>query len=75
MALPLDIMSIEPGLVGAETFAAVHPPERQIGGGLAKLSMRPEASRYVFFMSPSHPGAQQWPTLELGCIQVWSVDL
>src|SRR5271156_7229809 len=25
MALPLDIMSEEPGLVGAETFAAVHP--------------------------------------------------
>jgi hypothetical protein len=76
MALPLDIMSEEPGLVGAETFAAVHPRNNgKLAADLAKLADRPERHRYVFFMSPRHPGAQRQPALERDGIQVWSVDV
>ncbi|RWC36155.1 MAG: hypothetical protein EOS70_06945 [Mesorhizobium sp.] len=56
-ALDLDIMSIEPGQVGAETFAAVTPRNNnKLDKDLAKLASRPEAQRYVFFMSPVFPG-------------------
>jgi hypothetical protein len=76
MALPLDIMSEEPGLVGAETFAAVHPRNNgKLAADLAKLADRPETHRYVFFMSPRHPVAQRHPALERDGIQVWSVDV
>ena len=76
MALPLDIMSEEPGLVGAETFAAVNPRNNgKLAADLAKLADRPETHRYVFFMSPRHPGAQRKPTLERDGVQVWSVDV
>jgi len=57
-------MSEEPGLVGAETFAAVHPRNNgKLAADLAKLSDRPEKHRYVFFMSPRHPGACRQPAL------------
>lgn len=76
MSLPLDIMSEEPGLVGAETFAAVHPRNNgKLASDLAKLAQRPELHRYVFFMSPSHRGSQRWSSLERNGVQVWSVDV
>jgi hypothetical protein len=76
MALPLDIMSEEPGLIGAETFAAVHPRNNgKLALDLAKLADRPEKHRYVFFMSPRHPGSQRQPALERNGVQVWSVDI
>lgn len=73
----LDIMSSTPGLVGAETFAAVKPTNnRKLAQDHAKLLNRPELHRYVFFMSPAYPGTKRQPTLEKGGpVQVWSVDM
>ena len=76
MAIPLDIMSEAPDLVGAETFAAVDPRNNnKLAADLAKLADRPERHRYVFFMSPKHPGARRQPALERNGVQVWSVDV
>ncbi|PVM71916.1 hypothetical protein [Caulobacter radicis] len=76
MALPLDIMSEEPGLVGAETFAAVDPRNnRKLAMDLGKLAARSEAHRYVFFMSPRYPGARRQPAFERDGVQVWSVEV
>lgn len=59
-----------------ETFAAVHPRNNsKLAANLAKLADRPETHRYVFFMSPRHPGAQRQPALERAGVQVWSVDV
>lgn len=50
MARELDIMSEAPGLVGAETFAAVHPQNNnKLAADLTKLAGRLETHRYVFF--------------------------
>ena len=55
-SLELDIMSVAPGLVGAETFAAVHPANnRKLKLDLAKLSTRPERHKYVFFLVAAVP--------------------
>lgn len=73
---PLDVMSAEPGLIGAETFAAVRPENnRKLAKDLEKMAARPEVHRYVFFMSPKHRGTQRLTALERGSVQVWSVDL
>lgn len=73
---PLDVMSIVPGLVGAETFAAVKPSNnRKLAKDLAKLQSRPERFRYIFFMSPSYPSTSRVPKLEKFGIEVWSVTL
>jgi len=73
---PLDIMSVADGLVGAETFAAVHPSNNgKLQVDLAKLAGRPEVHRYVFFMSPAYPGNERLPKLERDGVQVWSVDV
>lgn len=46
MSLPLDIMSVEEGLVGAETFATVDPRnKRKLTKDLDKLSARTERHR------------------------------
>ena len=75
-AIPLDIMSITEGLVGAETFAAVSPSNNgKLKKDLEKLKARPEKHRYVFFMSPEFPGNIRRPQLESGEIQVWSIDV
>lgn len=74
-AQPLDVMSRVEGLVGAETFAAVHPGNnRKLAKDLAKLADRTETCRYVFFASPAFPGTTRQPQLERGGVQVWSVD-
>lgn len=49
-AQPLDVMSRAPGVVGAETFAAVDPRNnRKLTNDLDKLIGRNEAHRYVLF--------------------------
>lgn len=73
---PLDIMSEVDGLVGAETFAAVTPRNNnKLANDLSKLTHRPEAHRYVFFMSPAFPGNLRLPQFERDGVQVWSVDI
>jgi len=75
-ALDLDIMSEVPGLVGAETFAAVDPKNnKKLEKDLRKLAARSERHRYIFFMSPLFPGSKRLQDLEAGGIQVWSVDV
>ncbi len=72
----LDVMSVAPGLVGAETFAAVCPTNnRKLAKDLAKLASRPEEHRYVFFLSPRHRGTARLPRLERAGVQVWCVDV
>lgn len=73
---PLDIMSVADGLVGAETFAAVHPSNNgKLDADLTKLASRLEVHRYAFFMSPAYPGNERRPKLERDGVQVWSVDV
>ena len=75
-AQALDVMSVQEGLVGAETFAAVDPANNQkLKADLAKLAQRGEQHRYVFFKSPKYPGNQRVTALEQDGIQVWSVDV
>jgi hypothetical protein len=75
-SLALDIMSEVDGLVGAETFAAVSPRNNgKLAADLAKLALRPETHRYVFFASPKFPGLKRVQQLEtVDGVQVWSVD-
>ena len=69
-------MSEVDGLVGAETFAAVHPSNNaKMAGDLEKLAGRPELHRYVFFMSPAYPGNARRPGFERKGVQVWSVEV
>lgn len=76
MAIPLDIMSMSKGLVGAETFAAVDPRNnRKLQKDLAKMVLRPERHRYVFFCSPRFRGSRRLEALETGGVQVWSIDV
>jgi hypothetical protein len=71
----LDIMSKSDGLVGAETFAAVHPlNNRKLALDLEKLSKRPETHRYVFFMSPLFRESKRQKDFERDGVQVWSID-
>lgn len=75
-SLELDIMSVKPGCVGAETFAAVDPRNNsKLTLDLAKLERRPEQHRYVFFMSPLFPGNMRRPQLDRGGVEVWSVEI
>lgn len=75
-SIPLDIMSEADGLVGAETFAAVAPRNNgKLAGDLAKMASRPEAYRYVFFMSPRYPKSERLSQFGRDGVQVWSVAL
>lgn len=75
-SLELDIMSVEPGLVGAETFAAVHPRNnRKLPADLAKLKSRPERYRYVFFLSPIFPRTERQARFEVPGVEVWSLEI
>lgn len=75
-SIPLDIMSEVEGIVGAETFAAVDPRNNdKLAMDLAKMAMRQEEFRYVFFMSPRFPGSRRLAQFERDAVQVWSVDL
>lgn len=75
-SLELDIMSVEPGAVGAETFAAVSPRNNgKLKADLAKMGLRAERHRYVFFMSPRFAGNVRQTQFEVNGVEVWSVDL
>lgn len=74
-AQPLDVMSVAPGLVGAETFAAVDPGNNQkLAKDLSKLAARSELNRYVFFASPRFTGTKRLTRLKRDGVQVWCVD-
>lgn len=74
-SLELDIMSQDPGYIGAETFAAVNPRNnRKLTADIDKLAGRIERYRYVFFMSPLFPGNQRRTQFERSGVEVWSVD-
>ena len=63
--------SEEPGLVGAETFAAVDPTNnRKQETDLRKLAAGNERDRYIFLMSPRYPGFNRHREFELNDIQV-----
>lgn len=71
----LDIMSDAPGVVGAETFAAVDPRNnRKLFLDLQKMAARTERHRYVFFMSPLYPDSGRQVGLERDGVEVWSLS-
>ena len=73
-SLELDIMSDAPGMVGAETFAAVDPRNnRKLYLDLQKMAARTERHRYVFFMSPLYSEAGRQTKLERDGVEVWSL--
>ena len=73
-SLELDVMSDVPGMVGAETFAAVDPRNnRKLFLDLQKMAARNERHRYVFFMSPLYPEAGRQAKLERDGVEVWSL--
>ena len=72
----LDIESLKPNLIGAETFSAAKPDSnKKITKDLDKLSERTEQHRYVFFSSPIYPETDRQKELERDGIHVWSVKL
>lgn len=72
----LDIESLKPNYIGAETFSAATPKSnRKIHKDLDKLANRTELHRYVFFSSPKHPETQRQLDLEKNGVHVWSVNL
>ena len=71
----LDIESLEPEFVGAETFAGPPSNNRKLSGDLAKMAMRPEAHRYVFFTAPKFNETLRRTELERDGVQVWSLGL
>lgn len=75
-AVRLDIESLKPDYIGAETFSAATPKSNsKIDKDLDKLATRTESHRYIFFSSPKHPEPQRQIHLERDGIQVWSVKL
>jgi hypothetical protein len=76
-AQELDIMSVNPGVVGAETFAATSPYSNdKLKKDLVKMNMRSELHRYVFFAAPKFPSTQRCLKLERkGNVPVWSVEV
>lgn len=75
-SLELDIMSVAPGLIGAETFAAVHPRNNgKIQADLLKLAARHEQFRYVFFLSPAFPRTERQLRFEVPGVEVWSLEI
>lgn len=76
MYLPIYMMSVQPEIVGAETFAAVDPRNNgKLAKDLKKLSVRQEQYRYVFFASPKHPRLAHLDRYDSNGVQVWSVEV
>lgn len=70
----LDVESLAPGIVGAETFAAVRPENnRKLANDLTKLAGRTEHHRYVFFISPAFPRTERLPEKERNSVKVYSI--
>ena len=72
----LDVMSVAPDLVGAETFAATHPDSnRKLRKDLDRLSADAAQFRYAFFYSPGfapgrHAKYERFPGIEVHCIDI-----
>lgn len=79
MAQPLDVMSVQPGLVGAETFAAVRESNnKKLSRDIAKMQIRTEQHRYVMFASSDAPDQKTRRLLEKEKdtgVQVWRLDV
>jgi hypothetical protein len=75
-AQPLDIMSLEPGIVGAETFAAVHWRNNgKLAKDIKKLTGRSEKHRYVFFAAPGisqgrQKGLETHPDVQVHAVKI-----
>ena len=75
-AIELDIMSEAPGLVGAETFAAVDPRNNnKLETDLLKLAARSRRSSLPILHVAAFPWLQEAPAMGADGIQVWSVDV
>ena len=73
-----DILSLAPGAVAAETFAAVHPMNnRKLPKDLRKLADAcPHVrARYVFFAAPGYKHERRHELERIPGIEVWSVDV
>ena len=72
----LDVMSVAPDLVGAETFAATHPDSnRKLRRDVERLVGDRSQHRYAFFYSPGftpgrHPRLERVPGIEVHCIDI-----
>lgn len=72
----LDIMSVEPDLVGAEAFAATSPrSNNKLDKDLKRLADDPARHRYAFFYSPSfepgrHPRLEKVAGVEVHCVDI-----
>lgn len=73
----LDIMSVEPDLVGAEAFAATRPQSnRKLDKDLKRLAGDPSRHRCAFFYSPGfapgrHPKLEKVEGVEVRCVDIW----
>jgi hypothetical protein len=73
-----DIVSLNPGMVAAETFAAVRPANNaKLEKDLRKLQRDcPDVpARYVFFASPGFRQERQTRLETVDGIEVWSLDV
>lgn len=72
----LDIMSLEPDMIGAEAFAATSPKSNnKLDKDLRRLSDDPAQVRYAFFYSPGfepgrHPKLEKVPGVEVHCVDI-----
>lgn len=72
----LDIMSVEPNLVGAEAFAATSPgSNRKLDKDLKRLGGDASRHRYAFFYSPGygpgrHPKLEKVEGVEVRCVDI-----
>ena len=72
----LDIESIRPGFIGAETFAAVSlSGNRKFHKDMDKLRLREEPHRYSFFTVPKYRNTERHHDLEKYGVEVWSIAL
>lgn len=75
-ALKLDIMSVVPDMVGAETFAAVHPDNnRKLIKDLKKLQSAPCRFRYAFFYAPGFPPGRIERLERASGVEVHCIDI
>lgn len=76
MALPFDIMSVNEGLVDAETFAATHPGSNgKLVKDLAKLGGSTARHRYAFFYAPAFPAGRVEKLERMTGVEVHCVDI
>lgn len=72
----LDIMSVEPNLVGAEAFAATSPSSnRKLDKDLKRLAADPSQHRYAFFYSPGYAAGRHAKLERVTGVQVHCIDI